>query len=240
LVDFELVYGTDLVFRPECWKLCGDAHCCTFGRHKARFALIGRGAAQELPLLPGELDFLVATGRLGRFARHQVRRAEYRFGPHRLGIDSLVIAEAACGCDHDARTTVCRLYPVQPVFDEAGHLAGIERLGIYDQLESLDGGETICRIDSVPLSQMPALLAITSAIAADPVALFHVMAYDLAHKHVSARVAARKAARPASAFRIFETMFLRQELFDRDELDSALTDLAARFARRYGPGFRLA
>jgi hypothetical protein len=240
MVDFERIYATDLVFRPECWKLCGDAHCCTFGRHKARFALIGRNAAQELPLLPGELDFLQATGRLARFAAHEVRRAEYRFGPYRLGLDSLVIAEAACGCEHGARTTVCRLYPVQPVLDIDGRFVGIERLGIYDQLESLDGDTTICRIDAVPLAELPKLLAIVDAIVADPAALFHVMAYDLAHRHVRARVAARRGDRPTSAFRVFETMFLKQELIDRAELDRTLGDLAVRFAARYGAAFSLA
>jgi hypothetical protein len=39
-IDFDKIYATDLVYRPGCWQLCGDAHCCNFNRYRARFKII--------------------------------------------------------------------------------------------------------------------------------------------------------------------------------------------------------
>ena len=58
----ERIYSTDLTFVPNCWKLCGDAHCCSFSRYKAKFRMIAKTPFQELPLLPGEYEFLAAKG----------------------------------------------------------------------------------------------------------------------------------------------------------------------------------
>ena len=55
---FETIYSTDLVYAPDCWKLCGDAHCCNFMRYKSKMSILGKNLFQELPLLPGEFEFL--------------------------------------------------------------------------------------------------------------------------------------------------------------------------------------
>ncbi len=68
--EFEQIYATDLVYVPECWKLCGDAHCCNFARYKSRFKMIGCTPFQELPLLPGEYEFLASKNWLNQFGEH--------------------------------------------------------------------------------------------------------------------------------------------------------------------------
>ncbi|MCU0832712.1 MAG: hypothetical protein MUC58_14615 [Rhizobiaceae bacterium] len=239
MTDFDTIYATDLVFKPECWKLCGDAHCCTFSRHKARFAVIGRGTPQELPLLPGEYDWLAATGRIASFAAHEIRRVEHLVDGRRLTIETMVVKDQGCVCAHGDRTAVCRLYPVFPVFSIEGRLTGIERLGIYDQLEDMaiatQGGTRICKIDTVPMDEMPKLLAITDAIARSPEALFSVIAYGLAHAHVRGRIDAMRAAKPeADPFRLFEMAFLRGALMDMDALNGELAALHDAFHQRYG------
>ncbi|SIQ87609.1 hypothetical protein SAMN05880561_105197 [Rhizobium sp. RU33A] len=243
MANFEAIYNTDLIYQSDCWKLCGDAHCCTFGRHKARFKLIGRMSAQELPLLPGEHEFLIESGLIDSFAEHSHRCVEFRFGDHRLMIESLVIKEAICACRHDARTTVCRLYPVLPVFDIGGRMIGIDKLGIYDQLEAMDGAASICQIKSVPLTELPKLLAIGQAIASDPRSLFYVTAYHLAQSHVIRQVemflqTVESGGRP-DPFRAFETLLLRQKAINTGEFETELINLAERFTARYGDAFRL-
>lgn len=73
---FEALYRTDLVDQPASWKLCEDAHCCSFGRHKARFRLISKGGGQDLPLFPGEFEFLQAKVLRGRLVDHAVLKPE--------------------------------------------------------------------------------------------------------------------------------------------------------------------
>src|SRR3954468_4396817 len=74
---FERIYVTDLTFVPDCWKLCGDAHCCSFSRYKAKFRMIARTPFQELPLLPGEYEFHLAKGWLKQFEPFEHRVIEF-------------------------------------------------------------------------------------------------------------------------------------------------------------------
>ena len=55
---FDRIYATDLVYAPDCWKLCGNAHCCNFSRYKSQMSILGHQRSQEIPLLPGEFDFI--------------------------------------------------------------------------------------------------------------------------------------------------------------------------------------
>ncbi len=71
---FERIYATDLRYVPDCYKLCGDAHCCNFSRYKQKFAFMGRSHFQELPLLPGEFEFLRDQGYLAQFQDHELRQ----------------------------------------------------------------------------------------------------------------------------------------------------------------------
>ena len=243
MADFDEIYGTDLVYQSDCWKLCGDAHCCTFGRHKARFRLIGRMSAQELPLLPGEHDFLMRRGLIESFAAHSHKCVEFRFGEYRLTVESLVIKDAACACRHDARTTVCRLYPVLPVFDIDGRMICVDRLGIYDKLEAIEGSGPICRIGSIPLTELPKLLGIAHAIARDPRSLFYVTAYHLAQSHAVRRVEAAcqgaEGAASPNPFRVFETLLLNNKAVEASGLEADLVALARGFEARYGAAFQL-
>lgn len=238
-VDFAAIYATDLVYTPGCWKLCGDAHCCSFARHKAKFRMLGRTAAQELPLLPGEYVFLARKGWLGQFGDHTHRRIDFAFDGRSMTIESIVSQRTGCACDHATRPAICRLYPVLPVFDETGRLTAIDSVGIYDRLEAMDGLERACRIDSVPLSELQKLLAITSAIAADPVALFYAMAYRIAHEHVEGRLMALRGDRGVSYFQVFEGAALRGRLIDTVAFGMQLGALADRFDALYGTAFRL-
>ena len=233
-INFAEIYATDLLDVPGCWELCGNANCCSFSRQKDRFSLLGSNRSQELPLLPGEYDYLKSHGYLEQFGDHEHRLVDYVFGDRRLRIESIVSRRAGCACNHHSRTTVCRLYPFLPVFDAGGTLAGIERLGIYETLESLEGGQRVCKVDGMPDGERQKFLLIVALIAADPLALFYVGAYRIAQAHVRSRLMELRADREADIFTVFERAVFRGRLIDHTVLGMQLTKLAAAIEAKHG------
>ena len=238
-IDFDIIYGTDLVYVPGCWQLCGDAHCCSFSRHKSRFKLLGRAPGQELPLLPGEHEYLKRNGYLDQFQDHKYRAVPFRFGNREIVIETIFSRRQGCACDHSARTTICRLYPILPVFDLDGRLVGVDRVGIYDQLEDLDGQERICKVDTFPVSELEKLLIVTREIAREPRALFYISAFKLALDYVRERLVMLKGEQTASYFQVFENSVVRNLLIEQDVLADKLNALADAFEARYELEFKL-
>jgi len=236
---FERVYSLDLVYEPDCWRLCGDAHCCSFARHKARFRLLGTGdrPAQELPLLPGEFDFLESRGWVSQFHDYERKTVRYDFGPGAVTLDTVTSARPGCACDHATRTTVCRLYPLLPVYEAGGALAGTEPLGLYEELEILDGLEPACRIAALPFGQLNLYLELTRLLGDDPALRFHLMAYRLVKRHIAERLGSARATSGKSAFSLFESGFLRRRLLDHPQIKAELAALWEDFASRHGPAF---
>lgn len=242
---FEIIYSTDLVYRQDCWKLCGDAHCCNFTRYKSQFKLI-RSHAQELPLLPGEFEFLERNGWLSQFGDFDHKVSTYPAGPYEFRAESIVSRRAGgCICDHDTRPTICRLYPLLPVFRFANPtgpavtLTGVERAAIYDDFEQAAQLPMACQLDALPFDQLPAFLRIAETLSANPAHLLYLEAYRLTKAHVAARVAARwqesRTRRAATTvFQSFESGLLRQQLIDHTELGAQLGTLASSFATRFG------
>lgn len=225
---FDRAYATDLVFEPDCWKLCGDAHCCSFSRHKARFEII-QAPQQELPLLPGEWAYLVERGWNAQFGEHTATQHRYELDGYTIEWTSMVSQRPMCACDHGTRTVVCRLYPLLPTFASNGNITGTAPLGMYEELEILEGLPRACRIDTIPTDQHELFLDLAGDIAAEPVWRFALIAYTAAKRHVFDRLAARRD--PAvSAFKQFEMALFRKRLFDHDalraELQQALIDVS--------------
>lgn len=236
---FESIYSLDVVFQPDCWKLCGDAHCCSFARHKERFRLLGRMGppAQELPLLPGEYEFLQARGWTAQFHGHERKRLAFDFGPGVIHLDTVTSTRPHCACDHDTRTTVCRLYPLLPVYAASGPMIATEPLGIYEELEMLDGLKPACRLESMPFSQLNLYLELASLLGGHPVLRFHLMAYQWMKQHVAMKLAQEKSESNRSAFALFEGAFMRRKLVDHALLKSTLAELWAVFEGLHGPSF---
>ncbi|MBI4523154.1 MAG: hypothetical protein HY695_04990 [Deltaproteobacteria bacterium] len=236
---FDEIYATDLVFVKDCWRLCGDAHCCSFSRYKARFKLIAKSQFQELPLLPGEYEYLNSRGWLAQFGDFDRKLTEYPLEHGMMRIDSIISRRPNCACDHDTRPTVCRLYPLLPVLDLDGRLTGIDSIGIYEEIEKLENLEPACKIASVPFLELQKFLVISSAIGRDPTMLFYISAYRTAKEHVRSRLEAAKSIRSGDSFSIFEWALLRDRLIDHSDLASRLSSLAETFQARYGDRFTL-
>jgi hypothetical protein len=76
-VDWDAVHAIDLVYVQDCHRLCGDAHCCSFARHKARFRMLAQQPFQELPLLPGEYEHMAARGAWAQFGECERRSGAF-------------------------------------------------------------------------------------------------------------------------------------------------------------------
>lgn len=234
---FEGLYSTDLVYQPDCWKLCGDAHCCSFARHKARFRLLARGGSQDLPLLPGEFEYLKTKAWQQQFRDFEHHEVAYDFGAGTVRLATVSSRRPGCACDHDTRTVVCRLYPLLPVFDIDGRLTGTEALGVYEELERLEGIAPACQLSALPFAQLQLFLRLCGLLGSSPAFLFHLAAYRAAKRNVFDRLAGEKARTGKSAFALFEGAFLRSRLLDHAALKAELATLHAAFETRYGSRF---
>jgi hypothetical protein len=240
-VDWARVYGIDLVYRKDCWQLCGDAHCCNFSRHKSRFRIVGKKPFQELPLLPGEYEYLAQSGGLAQFQDHQHRRTTLALDERRaVTLETIVSHRPGCACDHATRPTICRLYPLFPILDVDGRVCGIEpHFGVYEELEALASMEPACRIDAIPTQQMSLFLELVGCLTPSPLHLFHLHAYRVAKAHLASRLRAQLGDSGKDPFTTFEWQLMRGKLFDTERLRAELSALADRFEARYGDRFRL-
>jgi hypothetical protein len=241
---FEGIYATDLVYAPDCWKLCGDAHCCNFTRYKSKMSMIGKGG-QELPLLPGEMDFLKARGWTAHFGEFEHRVIEFPLTRSLMKLEFLVSASHTCACQHDTRTTVCRLYPLLPMYDVDGRLIGVDtHFGIYEEIEAIDQMERACKIDRLPFGELNKFITICNLMAQNPTHVFYVMAFQLAKAFAVQRLReARQSIKPGvqvSTLRIFEGMFALKQLLDGKVMRAKLDELADQFQTRYGESFTIA
>lgn len=236
---YERIYATELVFMPDCWQLCGDAHCCNFARYKSQFKMLARTPFQELPLFPGEYEFLASRGWLKQFDDHDHKVIEFPIDGYTLKVESIISRKPNCSCDHETRTTICRLYPLLPILDIEGRLIGTEPLGIYEEMERIAGLEPACKLTSLPFDQLNKLLLIAQEIGTHPRLQFYLAAYRIAKRHVTTRLEERFNA-SGNVFSSFETGFIRRRLTDSKILRAELSELARQFESQFGDRFRSA
>jgi hypothetical protein len=241
---FETIYATDLVYSPGCWQLCGNAHCCNFARYKSHMKIVGN--SHVLMLLPGEFDYLQQTGKLAQFGTFDHRVVNYPLAQGEMKIDIIATRAGACTCQHDVRPAICRLYPLLPVFEVGGRLAGIDpRFTIFEEIEQAEGMERACKVETLPFAELDKFLTIAGAIGRDPLSVFYVMAYRLAKLHAieqfaQARIADRAKPKPAGPWPLFEALFALRKLLNQSVLRPQLDELASRFRAHYGSAFLLA
>lgn len=239
LSRFEKIYRTDLVYVPDCWQLCGDAHCCSFSRYKKKFKIIARTPFQELPLLPGEYEFLDSKGWLKQFGDYDHKIIEFPIDGYSLKVESIVSRKPNCPCEHNIRPTICRLYPLLPIFNIEGQLIGTESIGIYEAMEHIAGLEAACRLNSLPFEQMNKFLTIIVELSRNPLHLYYLEAYRITKQQISKRLAASCSSSNRDVFTVFESGFIRGNLLDIEKLRVELSQLARRFKDKYGDRFCL-
>ena len=240
LEALEKLYSSNLLFVPDCWKLCGDAHCCGFARYKSKFKILTAKPFQALPLLPGEYDFLKQKGLTEQFGDHEHRVHDYAIDHRVIRVEEVVSRVTGCCCRHDSRTVVCRLYPLLPVLDVSGSLISVdEAFGSFEELEAVDGMSPACQVRTLPFNQMQVFLSMARIIGSVPDWAFSVSAYRIAKAHVFKRLRQKKAGTQKTAFELFETMYFMRQLFDHAELRKELALLADEFESKHGAQFSL-
>ena len=230
---YEAVYATDLVYVKDCWTLCGDAHCCSFQRYKSRYRIMAREPFQELPLLPGEWAWLVHKGWDKQFQPCEFRRIDLMIDGRPIAVESIISRRAGCACEHATRPTICRLYPLLPHFDIEGALIGVERTGIYEEMESIGNLPSACRLEHVPFDQLTPFLSLCAALGRSPYLRWHLEAYRLTKAHAAQRLSERVRATGKDVFSAFEGAYLRAALLDKAALQDQLTTLMQAFDHRW-------
>ena len=234
LSGFAAIYDTDLVYVPDCWRLCGDAHCCSFSRYKAKFKLIASSPFQELPLLPREYEFLASQGWLAQFEPYEHRVLEFKLDAGIMKVESIVSRKSGCPCDHATRPTICRLYPFLPIFETSGRFIGTDLMGIYEEMEAIDGMEPACKVQDISPDQAAKLLTISEQIAGNLKSLYYISAYRIAKGHVANRLRNQQSMTKADVFAVFENAFIRGQISDREALTADLNGLFDVFVKHYG------
>jgi hypothetical protein len=241
---FDAIYGIDLVFKPGCWALCSDAHCCHFSRYKsaadARF--------HEIPLLPGEWAYLNRTGHIGQYENYRQLRLEVPLAAGTLAYESLRIPATGCPCTHDIRPTICRLYPLLPVYSATAGLIGVDTsVTLFDVIEEVFELPRVCRIGEVPFNELQKFMALTRALGSEPVLVFHLIAYKLvkdALRSALLRMVAAAGRPTGSPEDIAERIgALQRDLVTKvvnwGAVKSELNELANQFRARHGASFTL-
>jgi hypothetical protein len=206
-------------------------------------SILGKQHFQELPLLPGEMEFLKSRGWTRQFGEFEHRVIDFPLDAGTMKLEFLVGRSKTCACEHDTRTTACRLYPLLPIYDLDGRVVGVDtRFGMFEEVESIDQTERACKIDQVPFSELGKFVTIANAIAQNPTHHFYVMAFRLAKVSAVQRLrATRQCAAPnISTLRIFEGLFALKQLLDPNIIRPQLNDLADQFKRRHRERFTVA
>jgi Fe-S-cluster containining protein len=242
---FDVIYSTDLVYGHECWRLCGDAHCCQFARYQ-----IGK-IRQVIILLPYEYAYMKKRGYLEQYSNYEHVFREYELDWATIRFEQLSIESGPgeCSCIHDIRPTTCRLYPMLPLYELGIGLVGIQpHYALEDELEKVVGLPTTCRVEGLSPSELSRYLKIANAIASEPNCMFHVMAYERARVHVQNALVQRQkdpnskiAPSPEGIARSVKTLgieLMMGSLFDIQNLKTELNNLARGFVEMYGSNFQ--
>jgi len=235
---FDVVHQTDLTYVEGCWKLCGDAHCCHYDRYRRESTPQDRGMTR-IPMLAGEYRYMEERGLLSQYSspRLETHALPLRSGLYRFELLT-VPASGRCPCDHNRRPTVCRLYPLLPVYAVGRGLVGIDtNFGVFEEVEELAKIERACKVTQAPFTQFDHFLRIATAVADSPDCMFGMMAYSLIKRHFRDRLLGIMRDQGLPAYPALGMMMSSGAMYDRDLLIADLDDMAAEFQRVYGPDF---
>jgi len=229
IAAFDLIYRTDLVYRPACHQLCGDGHCCHFSRYKAT-----RPDRHVLVLLPGEYEYMRERGLLHQYVDHRHIHLDFDLDDVTLSYNALDVARSTpgCVCTHDLRPTLCRLYPLIPIYGPDGRVEGVDRsFALIEELEMIHGADRACAIAELPIEQTERFFTIANAIGQDPSWRLHFAAYRLVKAHCAEALRrspipkGRAAADLARAWHDAQRALMSGTLFDVEQLEADLASV---------------
>jgi hypothetical protein len=174
------------------------------------------------------------------FGDFEHRVIDYPLNSGKIKADFIVSRNKNCACEHSTRTTVCRLYPLLPIYDIDGKMTGVDRhFGIFEEIEQIDGIERACKITNVPFDEVSKFFDIATEIGKSPKAVFYITAYSMAKAHARQQLAMGKKTSGMSALALLERAFLSRRLLNQDVLRPQIEALAVKFKQHYGERFVL-
>jgi hypothetical protein len=116
---------------------------------------------------------------------------------------------------------------------------GTDSIGIYEELERIQGLAPACQLTSLSFPELQHFLRITAAIGRSPRAVFYITAYQMAKHHARDQILRARRDSQEDPFLLFERRLLRRRLIDHGTLALELSALADRFDEHYGGRFSL-
>jgi hypothetical protein len=231
---FDAIFASDLVYQPDCWKLCGDAHCCHYDRYK-RFGPVEARGVTKIPLLPGEYAYMQKRGLLAQYAEHHLERTVLQGRNGEFPFELLVVpVHGNCPCTHAIRPTFCRLYPMLPVFDVDGHVTEMDPVfGVFEEVEKLMGAPSACKVTGVPEPQRVILDRICAAIGSSPHLVFALSSYRTMKRLFRERMESVMKARNIPAYAALPILAKDGEYIERPVLIAELEVLLDAFRVMY-------
>lgn len=127
--DWSVIYQTEFVNAPECWKTCGG-YCCKnfYGEH---LNILDKEGV-SLPLTESEYKYYESIGGISNITQPAKKRT---FKLNNGKSFSIYLLSCHCGglCNpHGHRPLICRIYPYFPIVDAAGNVEGFEYAALMD------------------------------------------------------------------------------------------------------------
>ncbi|MFK8114803.1 MAG: hypothetical protein AB8B91_21560 [Rubripirellula sp.] len=235
---FDVVFATDLVYQADCWKLCGDGHCCHFSRYKKNSS---EQDYQSLPLLAGEYEYMKRRGYLQQYSEMELQRTSIDVEDGEWNIDMLrVRVDASCPCDHNLRPTVCRIYPLWPIFSAQQGLVGISTSpSQFEVMEKLGGLESACKVSGTSFAEFQKFLAICTAISANPRVMFSVMMMGLCRDLFEEKLHTTMQTHKVNMFQAMAMQVKENAFVDEAECSRQTSAMVSEFKTKFGSRFSL-
>jgi len=229
-LDFDEAYKTSWFSVDRCWISCGS-HCCTFRSIVKHFRLF-RDPGAVLPLFPGEFEFLEAKGVLQQGFKETRREVNVPIpgsSGDQAGFSFDFVTcrlEGACSFPQ-WRPLVCRLYPLLPRIDDAGHVLNFLPIAYQDLFWKDLGVEDPCLVRLNAKFQEETLRSL-ECLLSKRMGRFCLGAASIVMEAIYRRVSesAREeiASGPDAFFRRLEAMSLRGQLFDKKRVLQKVAD----------------
>lgn len=127
--DWSIIYKTEFVNAPECWKTCGG-YCCKnfYGEH---FNILDKQGV-SLPLTESEFAYYQSIGGIDNITQPPKKRTFKLSNGKEF---SIYLLSCHCGglCDpHGHRPLICRIYPYFPLVNASGEIEGFDYAALMD------------------------------------------------------------------------------------------------------------
>ncbi|MEM7404051.1 MAG: hypothetical protein AAF458_02105 [Pseudomonadota bacterium] len=226
---FDAIYATDLRYVPGCWEFCGDAHCCHFSRYRNYSPDRGQ---QKIPMLAGEYQYLEARGYLQQYDDITLELQTVESEGFSYVFETLSVAAEGCPCEQTTRPTLCRLYPLMPVFDAHGGVIDIDiECTPFEIVEVLSGSPRACQIQTLSFAEMSNFLTLCAAVAASARIKFSLMALHRAQVAFKQNLERKMEQEKLSVFEALARLGQEDALIDKPRLGTELRVLAEAFAQ---------